>query len=150
MGSLYRTDLVLWAAQQAEALRSAARGGSNAAVDWENVAEEIESLGASERRTLASHIRTVIEHLMKMQASTAVPPRAGWAGTIVRTRGDIETVLEDSPSLRRAVPEIIRREMPRAFRAVSVEFAVRGESPRVDPATLTFTEEQIVGDWLPD
>src|SRR5690349_11030302 len=64
MGDLYRTDLALWAAQQADALRSAARERHNLPVDWENVAEEIESLGASERRALASHVRTVVEHLM--------------------------------------------------------------------------------------
>ncbi len=54
MGELYRTDLALWSAQQAEALRSAASGGGNALVDWDNVVEEIESLGASERRALGS------------------------------------------------------------------------------------------------
>ena len=47
MNDLYHADLALWSAQQAKALRSAARERSNAPVDWENVAEEIESLGAS-------------------------------------------------------------------------------------------------------
>ena len=103
MGDLYRTDLSLWSAQQAQALRRAAREGSNAAVDWANVAEEIESLGISERRALGNHIGTVIEHLMKLQASPASRPRRGLAGTILRARGEIEKVLEDSPSLRREV-----------------------------------------------
>jgi hypothetical protein len=77
MGDLYRTDLALWSAQQAHALRSAARERHNLPVDWENVAKEIESLGASERRALASQVRTVIEHLMRLEASPATDPRNG-------------------------------------------------------------------------
>ena len=150
MGSLYGTDLVLWAMQQAEALRSAGRGGSNAAVDWENVAEEIESLGRSERRTLASHIRTVIEHLMKLHVSVAAPPRLGWKETVLRARFDIEDVLDDSPSLRRDVPALITRQTARAARSVAADPALDGETPQVDPAGLAFTEDQILGDWLPD
>jgi len=78
MDSRYDTDLLLWSEEQARALRAAAREGSNAPIDWEHVAEEIESLGAAERRALASHIGTVIEHLLKLQASPATAPERGW------------------------------------------------------------------------
>ncbi len=62
MDGLYNQDLVLWSEAQARALRAAADAGWNAPIDWENVAEEIESLGKSERHALASHIAIVIEH----------------------------------------------------------------------------------------
>lgn len=150
MGELYRTDLSLWSAQQAQALRQAAREGSNAAVDWANVAEEIESLGISERRTLASHIDTVIEHLMKLQASPASRPRRGWIGTILRARGEIEKVLEDSPSLRREVGAIIARETTRVAPLVAYELDRRGEAARAKLARLTYAEGQVLGPWLPD
>lgn len=149
MSELYRTDLALWAEQQAEALRSAAGGRSNAPVDWQNVAEEIESLGASERRALASHIRTVIEHLMKLQASPAVGPRSGWEGTILRARDDIEEVLETSPSLRREVPALVERQTARARRLVAHELAVRAETACVDFGSLAYDEDQVLGPWLP-
>ena len=74
MGSLYDQDLVLWSEEQARELRAAANAGWNAPIDWENVAEEIESLGRSERHALASHLAIVIEHLMKLQASPATEP----------------------------------------------------------------------------
>lgn len=148
MGELYRTDLVLWSAQQAAALRAAAREGSNATVDWENVAEEIESLGASERRTLASHIRIVIEHLMKLDASPAPQPRNGWEETAARARDDIEVVLEDSPSLRREVPEIVGRQHRAARRAVARAFARWcDDASALD--RLTYDEDQVLGDWFP-
>jgi hypothetical protein len=63
--SRYDTDLLLWSEEQALALRAAAREGSNAPIDWEHVAAEIESLGIAESRAPASHIGTVIEHPLK-------------------------------------------------------------------------------------
>ena len=135
MGELYRTDLALWSAQQAEAIRAAAREGSNAPVDWDNVAEEIESLGASERRTLASHIRTVLEYLMKLQGSPAPDPRRRWRETITRARIEIEQILEESPSLRREVSDVIARQH-RATR-------------RIVGDGLTYDADQVLGDWFP-
>jgi Domain of unknown function DUF29 len=103
MGVLYDQDLVLWSEEQGRALRAAAGAGWNAPIDWENVADEIESLGRSERRALASHIALVIEHLLKLQASPATEPSRGWRDTIRRARQKVEDVLEESPSLRREV-----------------------------------------------
>jgi len=54
--TLYDEDFVAWSKQQAEALRAAARGGSNQQLDWENLAEEIGSLGKSQRSALGSQI----------------------------------------------------------------------------------------------
>ena len=54
--TLYEEDTVAWSEQQAAALRAAARGGSNQPLDWENLAEEIESLGKSLRLGLRSQI----------------------------------------------------------------------------------------------
>ena len=65
-------DFVTWSREQADALRAAGRGGSNQTLDWENLAEEIESLGKSERHTLKSQIQRVVEHLLKLQHSPAV------------------------------------------------------------------------------
>src|SRR6516165_3803038 len=56
--ALYDRDFVLWTEEQAAALR---RGkGSNLPLDWENLAEEIESLGKSDRRALSLQIRRIL------------------------------------------------------------------------------------------
>jgi len=47
---LHDKDFVAWSKEQAEALRVAVRSGSSQKLDWENLAEEVESLGFSERR----------------------------------------------------------------------------------------------------
>jgi Domain of unknown function DUF29 len=60
MMSDYDTDLLLWSERQAALLRRAAAGERvNDQVDWENIAEEIESLGKSDRRELTNRIRTM-------------------------------------------------------------------------------------------
>ncbi|HET7881211.1 MAG TPA: DUF29 domain-containing protein [Acetobacteraceae bacterium] len=114
MGSLYHEDLVLWAEEQGRALRAAARAGWNAPIDWENVAEEIETLGRSERHALASHIAVVIEHLLKLQVSPATDAARCWRDTIRRARREIQRRLKESPSLRREVANIVLDELAAA------------------------------------
>jgi hypothetical protein len=102
MGKLaaYDEDVYLWSVQQATALREAAAAGSNLPVDWENVAEEIESVGRSELHALESALTRVIEHLLKLEYSPAVDPRAGWRTSVLKHRIRAVGELEDSPSLR--------------------------------------------------
>ena len=69
---LYEQDFFLWAKEQAAALRLAKN--SNLPLDWENLAEEIESLGKSDRRELRSQIRRILRHLLKLEASPSVEP----------------------------------------------------------------------------
>jgi len=149
MDSLYDQDLVLWSEEQARALREAADAGWNAPIDWENVAEEIESLGRSERHALVSHIGVVIEHLLKLQASPATEPVRGWRDSIRRARSQIERRLEESPSLRREVASLIAQETVRARALVRANFEDYGEQPLKDIAELAYSEAQVLGDWLP-
>ncbi len=143
--STHDLDFYAWAKEQAALLRA----GRLSEVDLEHIAEEIEDLGQAEKRTLASHIRTVIEHLMKPQASSAVDPRDGWASTIDRVREELEDVLEDNPSLRRELSTMIAHQIDRARRKVRRDFERRGEDvSRLDG--LTFEDSQILGPWMPD
>ena len=75
-GELYDRDFLRWTEQQAAILRRAA-SDSNLPLDWENLAEEIESLGKSLRRELSSQLRRVLRHLFKLEASPADRPFAG-------------------------------------------------------------------------
>jgi hypothetical protein len=145
----YNGDLARWAEDQARVLRGAAEARTNLPVDWENVAEEIESLGRSQGRELASRIRVILVHLIKLQASPAMEPRAHWRETIIEQRDEIRRLLDDSPSLRRGVQEIIAQELGRAGYQASVAITDHREAPLVDVATVSFTAEQVLGDWFP-
>ena len=145
---LYEQDFFRWSEEQARALRAAASLRINAPLDWENLAEEIESLGRSQRSELASRILLIIEHLMKLQVSPADAPRRGWRATVLRERGAIEDLLDDSPSLRNAVPGLIPRAIQRARPVVEEELAGHGQCAEKLEA-LDYNEGQVLGDWLP-
>jgi hypothetical protein len=116
----YEQDFFLWSQQQARILREAKRSGVNLPLDWENVAEEIEGLGRSDRSEIESRIETIIEHLLKLQSSPAVRPRRGWQATILRERARLAKRLEQSRSLRREVPQMIAQEMATARAVVGM------------------------------
>jgi hypothetical protein len=150
--TLYKEDFLAWSKEQAAALRSAARGGSNQKLDWENLAEEIESLGISQRSELKSQIRQVIEHLLKLEYSPASEPRAGWIESVGDARNELEAAIEDSPSLKTEIAPAIAAEMKRGSRKAIRELERYGQ---IDPVTLahiratTYTEDQILADWFP-
>jgi hypothetical protein len=159
VSTLYDEDFVAWSKQQAEALRLAARTGSNQLLDWENLAEEIEDLAKRERRELASRISTIIEHLAKLGHSPAKDPRNGWEHTIRRERAEIERLLEDSPSLSREVTELAKKETGRAADAAIADLKGRGEldQPLLEALRVksyldlfAYTADQILGDWFPE
>ena len=146
----YDTDTVLWSERQADLLRRLAAGERlNDQVDWENVAEEIDSAGRSQRTALAGHVRVVPEHLMKLEASPAVDPRPGWRDTVQRARAEIRELLEDSPSLRPTVGAVIARELPDVRRDVAAMLADFGETPRVPVAGLRYDAGAVPGGFLP-
>lgn len=140
MSDLYDSDLVLWSERQAEALRRRAQNE----IDWDNVAEEIESLGRNDRRDLESRIQTVLDHLIRLQASPATEPRRGWQRTLIVQRDAISKILKESPSLRPLVRGIVAAELPTARRLALLELAEYGETPTIDVATVTFSESDIL------
>jgi Domain of unknown function DUF29 len=151
-GELYHSDFVAWAQAQAHALRSAAHG-ANLPIDWENVAEEIESLARSERRELISRVSTIIRHLLKLTLSPAETPRRSWVETVLRSRDDIDEILAASPSLRPELPALIAQTGVRAARGTArllEEFGEMTPDMRARLRTTTFTPEQVLGDWLPE
>ena len=150
--SEYDTDIVSWSEHQADLLRrhAASARANDPALDWPNIIEEIESVGRSERSALASHIRTVLEHLAKLETSPAVEPRGGWRQTVLRARAAIDAVLEESPSLRPSLNTMTAREMQRIRPLVADALAQYRESPRVPLEQINYTANQVLGPWLPD
>ena len=162
--SLYERDFSAWALAQAEALRAARdavlSGGRRRAdlpsvlrtLDWDNLAEEFEGLARKDRRELASRITTIIEHLVKLQHSTARDPRAGWMETIGHARSEIEDILRDSPSLRRVVDEVIADKRARSVMLAAKSLVEYGEVTEATAARLNapYSVDQVVGDWWPE
>ncbi len=150
MSDLYDDDISQWSESQAELLRRHALAARvNDAIDWPYVIEEIEAVGGSERAALASHIGTVIEHLLKLEASPASEPRAGWRETIIRARSMIAGQLEDTPSLRPKVEAMAARQLSRQRRLVADVLELYSEAPRVPLEGIAYSADKILGPWFP-
>ena len=134
----YEDDLAAWAENNAALLRQ----GRLAEIDIDNIAEELEDLGKSERRALASHLRNLILHLLKweFQPSRRCP---SWQTSIYNARREIALILADSPSLAGRVPELIAQEYPSARRLAAIETRLPEER---FPDACPCTPEQVVDD----
>ena len=146
---LYERDFCQWTAEQAVALRGAAARRLNLALDFENLAEEIESLGRSDRRALVSHLKRVIEHLLKLQYSPAQEPRPGWQESVDLHRQEARELLNDSPSLGHHLESALQ-----ACYRDAARLAMRGlAADAVDvtlPETCPYRLEDILSeDWWP-
>ena len=148
----YDLDVYAWSLRQGALLRRVATGerANGADLDWPNIAEEIETVGRSERGAVSSHITNIIEHLAKLEASPAQDARARWKATVRRSRVRLENLLRVSPSLKRQLPELIAEAMQSGRRLAEISLTDHGEVPTVDFESLTYTQDDIFGDWLPD
>ncbi|MCC5896574.1 MAG: DUF29 domain-containing protein [Phormidium sp. BM_Day4_Bin.17] len=93
--SEYELDFYQWTQRQSAMLRS--RQVEH--LDWDHLAEELESMGKRERRELSNRLGILLAHLLKWRYQ---PERrsASWQATIAVQRQDIEELLEDNPSLK--------------------------------------------------
>jgi hypothetical protein len=93
--SLYETDFYAWANEQAALLRSGRLGEA----DLAHIAEEIESMGKTEKRELVSRLTVLLLHLLKREHRPALRG-AFWRLSVANARDEIAEVLADNPSLK--------------------------------------------------
>lgn len=143
--SLYDTDFQLWIEQTVEQLR----GRNFSQLDLENLIEEIESLGRSEKRTISSYLMRLCEHILKLKYWESKRERCfrGWKLEIANFRLDIQAMLDDSPSLKNYLDEKFMLEYKRARKL----FLQASElNANLIPEEPDFTLEQALNeDWLP-
>lgn len=154
---LYHRDFRAWALEQARALRRARDGRAHgnaealqeaiAALDLENLAEEVGALAKSESRELRSRLATIVEHLLKAQHSPAAGPLAGWRGTVQRSRAEISRLLENSPSLKAELPELLDEAAVDAVGPVAVDLEDRGEG---EARELAGSMREALRDYTPE
>ncbi|HVW57647.1 MAG TPA: DUF29 domain-containing protein [Rhizobiaceae bacterium] len=98
-------DYARWCDEQGALLRS----GKLDAIDRENLAEEIESLGRSERREIESRLNILLLHLLKWKFQSE-KRKSGWKGSILEARRQLRRILAESPSLKNYPAQILREE----------------------------------------
>jgi uncharacterized protein DUF29 len=139
----YDDDFFAWTEEQARLLRA----GELAEIDTLNLAEEIESVGRSDRREIRSRLTVLLAHLLKWRFQPDARS-ASSLSTVREQRDQIESILEDSPSLRPVIAEALNRAYKRA-RTVAAEETSLPET--AFPVECPFTPDQILAeDFLPE
>ena len=138
----YETDVVAWSSEQARLIRA----GQFDQLDLEHLAEEIDDVGKSEQRELASRMAVLIAHLLKWQYQ---PERqsASWKRTIKEQRRALAFHLKQVPSLKSRLAD---PEWQGAIWADAVTLAINetgmGGFPDECPWALA---DILAQDWLP-
>jgi len=142
VGTTYENDIVAWANEQAYLLRS----GKLSALDIEHIAEEIEDVGKSEQRELASRMAVLIAHLLKWQYQPERQSRS-WQRTIKEQRKAIARRLIKTPSLNSLANDA---EWLEDAWGDAVSIAINETGMGSFPESCPWAIENILSDnWLP-
>ena len=141
--TLYDTDFYAWANEQAALLRA----GRVAEADVENIAEEIESMGRSEKRELVNRLTVLLVHLLKWRYQPSLRGRS-WTLTIGQQRRRLVKLLDANPSLKSQLNEALADAYEDA--RVDAERETRLKSS-VFPLACPFTFDDAMNpDFWPD
>ena len=132
----YEKDFYAWTVEQSRLLRS----GELSTIDAANIAEEIESMGRSDRRELKSRLVVLAMHLLKWRHQPGARSRS-WSATIDEQRLQIDEVLAESPSLRPMVVVMLSDAYALA-RARAI--AETGLAEEAFPEACPFTPDEVL------
>ncbi|HPE70713.1 MAG TPA: DUF29 domain-containing protein [Candidatus Competibacter sp.] len=138
METLYERDLFAWAMRNAAFLREGRLGE----IDRMNIAEELESMGRSERRALGSRLAILMMHLLKWRYQ---PERRGrsWRATIREQQRQVAWLLDDNPSLRPELQGLIANTY---IDAVLMAVAETNLDEGIFPVSCPFVWEQLMSE----
>jgi hypothetical protein len=148
-GPRYDDDFFAWTQHQAMVLRTMAVADNR--FDRENVAEEIESLGRSDRDAVRSQIRGIIEHLLKLAYSPAQQPRFDWMASIAEARAALGDKI--SATLRQDAEAMLAKLYRDGRRQAELSLRAYGEDQAANalPQSCPYSPDDIFReDWYPD
>ena len=140
--ALYDKDFYLWTIQNANLLRE----GRLTEIDIENIAEELESMGRSEKRELLNRLAVLIAHLIKWKYRLSIDGEisGSWDGTIIEQRRKLKRLLKENPSLQSLLN--IENLHDVYGDALAIVRKDTGRKSSLFPDKCPFTFEQILSD----
>jgi hypothetical protein len=146
--TLHDTDFYRWTEEQTAALRRLAETRPNEPIDWENLIEEIESLGDEQEHAIESHMRIALVHLLKLLISPDLRPRRHWKVEVLEQRARLLRRIRRNPSLRPQLPDLLESAFRQARRQAALKLDIPlGSLPEVNPFTL---DQVLDEDWFPE
>jgi Domain of unknown function DUF29 len=141
MAEIYDTDILTWSERQAELLRRVAAGERiNDQVDWQNVIEEIESVGRSELRAVESHLVQALLHDLKAEAWPLPREVAHWRAEARGQRAEALAWYTPSMAQRVDVTKLYRRALRHMPETMD------NMSPLPVPATCPVTLDELLSE----
>jgi hypothetical protein len=141
--TLYEQDYHLWLETTIEQLRS----GKFSALDLENLIEELESMGRSDRRAIKSLLTRLLEHCLKLAhwESERADNANKWKSEITTFRVQIKDLLKDSPSLKPYLVEVFDECLENARNSTSQLMGHEISSTKI--VTL---QQALETNWFPE
>jgi hypothetical protein len=133
---LYEEDFYAWANEQAALLRA----GDLSRADVEHIAQEIESMGRTEKRELASRLKVLIAHLLKWRFQPEKRTKS-WEVSIRVQRRELADHLDDNPSLKPIIGSVLEKAYPDAALVAVLE---TGLSETAFPQSCPWSFAQIM------
>jgi hypothetical protein len=138
MGSLYDDDILEWSEHQADLLRRIASGDpANEKPDWENIIEEVESVGRDLLSSVRSYLMRAMEHDLKAHCWPENPHAAEWQAEARRFRD--EAAERYSRSMRQRID--LEKLYRRAVWILPTE--IEGLAPRPVPDACPYTLDDL-------
>lgn len=137
----YEEDYYLWTQTMVEKLKNK----DYLSVDWDNLIEEIEDMGKSQKRAVESLLMRLTEHLLKLMYWEAEKERnkRHWQSEVVNFRVLLRKRLQESPSLKVNLAEMYVEILSDSRKAMSKLF----DLPEQIELNLTRVLDE---DWFPD
>ncbi len=132
LDALYEQDFGRWIEEQARAIRE----GRFDALDREHLAEEIESMGGSDRREIVSRLAVIVHHLLKQRVQPELDGRS-WRSTLNVQRSYLARILARSPSLRGYLDEAFALAIPQGIRSAEIETGIYADRFELELITLS-------------
>lgn len=136
MNPKYEEDFYGWAMTNAALLKK----GKFSEADMENIIEEIESMGRSEKSQLTNRLSVLIAHLLKWEFQPDFRGRS-WHGTIREQRKQAQILLKENPSLKGKLSEILTNAYDLAISHIEKETPI---SLKILPTNCPYTLEQCL------
>jgi hypothetical protein len=137
----YETDVHQWAVEQAALLRA----GRFDRLDLENIAEEIDSVGRSEKREIESRLEVLLVHLLKWRFQPE-KRKGGWQASIRVQRKRLRIVLSENASLAQWPGQQLGDVYSEAVLAAVEETGLDFET---FPEACPFTIDEIMDEAFP-
>lgn len=134
--SFYDVDVHAWTAEQAALLRD----GHTEHADLPAIAEALDDMSKTALRALQSHMRVLLAHLLKYQYQPERRTRS-WKTTIAEQRAQIAEDLNESPSLKPKLNEIVKYSWSLALMQAATETDL---PERSFPEQCPYTLDQIL------